>query len=280
MAVHEIEIVNWTKYNPRRDVKSSWFRVDNSFFMDPFISSLTPAQFKVWFFILAECSRRSGGVVKLSQRCTGRVLNLRWPCIEAALEKFESESKIVWRRSDGKTDANEVAELPPIHVQSIARPRNATNERTNERNERSFLRARVRENQAADDDPTTPCPPKKNGAEFSAQGEGKKLRHAAIVLRDKMLGAIRKVGLDEAAAREIVGPLAWAIVEQRWATWENFCLEVQKAYAASENRTYFHRELTESIEALLPEIAAALSNGDFSEPERFEGAEAASAWSG
>lgn len=56
----KITIINWEKYNPKRDQKTyTWFRMDNMIYADPKIFQLTPAQKWAWVCILCLASRQN-----------------------------------------------------------------------------------------------------------------------------------------------------------------------------------------------------------------------------
>lgn len=53
----EIEILNWEKYNPRRDYKKPWwFALSNTITSDAMFSEFSDAEFKAWIHILCTAS--------------------------------------------------------------------------------------------------------------------------------------------------------------------------------------------------------------------------------
>jgi hypothetical protein len=54
-----IKILDWEKFNPRKDIKSSsWFRLENSFFTNPKFFNFTHEQKLIWLFILCQASQK------------------------------------------------------------------------------------------------------------------------------------------------------------------------------------------------------------------------------
>lgn len=122
----EIEIRNWAKFNQRKDVKAcSWFRLENSWVSDPDFYHMTPSQKLVWIFVLSEASKRSEAVLKLHCKHAGRVLNLRWNCIEPALKLFETKSLITLKCLEEKNTTKEKSKLEVVAVTPTKRKRNA-----------------------------------------------------------------------------------------------------------------------------------------------------------
>lgn len=55
-----IVVINWDKYNPRKDIKTmSWFRVESDIGFDVNLFKLTPQQKWVWIFILGLCAKEN-----------------------------------------------------------------------------------------------------------------------------------------------------------------------------------------------------------------------------
>lgn len=62
-----IEINNWDKYNPRKDLKAtSWVRLQNSLFEDPNFIEFNHAELLFWVYLLSMASKKQSGTVKLS----------------------------------------------------------------------------------------------------------------------------------------------------------------------------------------------------------------------
>lgn len=69
MKIYTLEIANWDKYNPRSDVKSSsWFRMDNDFFLDPDFYGTTLGLKFTWLIILSTASKKVSGLIKINSK--------------------------------------------------------------------------------------------------------------------------------------------------------------------------------------------------------------------
>lgn len=74
----EVEIINWSKYNPRSDRKITvWFRFQNDFFLSQDLWGLNDAARLTFLFLLCEASKRQSAAVRLSidYVCTQRGRN-------------------------------------------------------------------------------------------------------------------------------------------------------------------------------------------------------------
>lgn len=57
MAIQKLSIVNWQKYNPRKDIKRpSWFALSNTILRDPDLESFTCEELIVWIHCLCLAS--------------------------------------------------------------------------------------------------------------------------------------------------------------------------------------------------------------------------------
>lgn len=90
MADIEIEIVNWERYNPRKDIKRPhWFAFNNRMIEDSQFFSFTAEEFKAWIYILSQASQRSSGTVRLNLEHAERVCGIKRKSLIAAIEKLE-----------------------------------------------------------------------------------------------------------------------------------------------------------------------------------------------
>lgn len=63
----EIEVLSWSKYNPRKDIKSMpWFKLQSDIGYSEDLFELKPEQKWLWIFILSTCARKLSGTIKLS----------------------------------------------------------------------------------------------------------------------------------------------------------------------------------------------------------------------
>ncbi len=62
-----IEITNWDKYNPRKDLKAtSWVRLQNSLFEDPSFIEFNKSELLFWVYLLSMASKKQSGIIKFS----------------------------------------------------------------------------------------------------------------------------------------------------------------------------------------------------------------------
>lgn len=86
-----IEILNWDRFNPRKDVKnSSWFRLEHSLFDDPDFYDLTHAELAFWIYLLCHASKKNSPKFVLSFAHAERVGRFKQSEIKSALEKLEA----------------------------------------------------------------------------------------------------------------------------------------------------------------------------------------------
>jgi len=63
----EIEIINWNKYQPRRDIKHPrYFAMSNQFFDDPDVFGLNSTDVMVWFYVLCQASKKRSPLVQIN----------------------------------------------------------------------------------------------------------------------------------------------------------------------------------------------------------------------
>lgn len=86
-----MEIINWAKFNPRSDVKStSWFRLQNYWVRDAEFMHM-PNEFRIaWLCILSEASERQSEVINISPYALATYCQSTATRIIDALEIFEN----------------------------------------------------------------------------------------------------------------------------------------------------------------------------------------------
>lgn len=90
-----IEVVNWSKYNPRTDVNhSSWFRLENTFWFDPAISRLDNDGKMVWVMLLATASKQGSGVFDLDCVLVASILKISEEKLQTVIADLELHEKI------------------------------------------------------------------------------------------------------------------------------------------------------------------------------------------
>lgn len=109
-----ITIVNWEKYNPRKDVKaSSWLRLENNFCASPHLFKYDNDQKMVWVYLLCEASKRQKGDVVVDFHLVGAVLKITPDKAADTVQAFETDGLITLRPRNA-------------HVTRTSRPRTCT----------------------------------------------------------------------------------------------------------------------------------------------------------
>lgn len=132
MRVIEIEIKNWSKYNPRSDAKScTWFRMSNSFFLDPDFYGASLEARMVWVFILASSSQKMSAKIKINTQMIADNLSVRVESIDFAIDELFKIGCIMAK------DADVIPMTCGPSVKKMSDDVTFRNERTNEHNERT-----------------------------------------------------------------------------------------------------------------------------------------------
>lgn len=91
----QIEIVNWSKYNPRNDVgHSSWFRLENNFWFDPAISLLDNCGKLTWIYLLSNAGLQRSYRVAIDFQMVCAITRARKRKVVSILEQLETTGKI------------------------------------------------------------------------------------------------------------------------------------------------------------------------------------------
>lgn len=123
----EIQFVNWTKFNPRKDVKRpSWFRMENNIVENPEFFDLTPTQFKTLVYLFCLSSKKDGRPFEINLTHAERV---------AQVTENDIEIVVALLVRIGTIKVTNTRPLRPRNVHGTSLP--ATNERTNEQDERT-----------------------------------------------------------------------------------------------------------------------------------------------
>lgn len=119
-----LEIKSWKKYNPRSDVEhSSWFRLQNNFWIDPAISKLDNDGKMIWVVLLSLASQQNRGVIEVDSHVVTSFLRVPPEKLDETLESLQ------------ESDLIRVSASRPRYadVTSTLRRRTNTYERTNVR---------------------------------------------------------------------------------------------------------------------------------------------------
>lgn len=113
----EIEILNWEKFNPRKDVTNpSWFRLEHSFMFDPEWDHLDGQEIAVWIYLLAYASFKK-------------------PVFDFDIDTIARKARVT--KAKAETAIEKLKDLQCISVTSRARDADVTPTCTTERNERN-----------------------------------------------------------------------------------------------------------------------------------------------
>lgn len=90
MNTIELEIINWEKYNPRKDIKHpAWFAFNNRMIEDAQFFSFTAEEFKAWIYVLSQASQKNNSNISLVTEHAERVCGIKKRVLLATLEKLE-----------------------------------------------------------------------------------------------------------------------------------------------------------------------------------------------
>lgn len=138
-----IEILNWEKYNPRKDVKEpSWFRMNHGFFDNHEFFEFTAEEKLVWIYLLCQASKKNQATVHLVE---SHAVHSIWPPHHDVDQNVDQNAYHV-RVIRQKTVVQAVEKLQKFGIVKIRTSRGryadvtslpATNERTDVRDETS-----------------------------------------------------------------------------------------------------------------------------------------------
>lgn len=166
----QIEIVNWEKFNPRKDLKSmAWLRVSSKIGIEPKLFGLDPGQKWLWVFLLSTAAQDNKAVLELEADYLAHYVEIPTAKVIEALDIFHKRGLIKILTNESVT--NPIESVTTRQVEVTSRYENETYERngrtdgtngTDGRNERV---ADVRSaNAAVPDLVLEPEPPKKTRA--------------------------------------------------------------------------------------------------------------------
>lgn len=85
-----IEVVNWDKYQIRKDIKSmNYFRVQAALFSDSMFRELSSAGKLIWVCLLCECALRNNKEITFSDRVITELCKVRTKSVQSALDDLE-----------------------------------------------------------------------------------------------------------------------------------------------------------------------------------------------
>ena len=121
-----IEIKNWDKYNPRKELKSTaWLRLENNFFSDPKFFALDNNAKMLWFFMLCESSKAMSSKFLFSTQMAIAFLKLSAKEVNFSISNLLKLGVVVIH--DTRTIVDDTRTI----VDDTLRTNERTNERTN-----------------------------------------------------------------------------------------------------------------------------------------------------
>lgn len=89
MELIQVKIVNWSKHQPRKDIKHpSWFALSNRIFEDSKLFSLSDSEWKAFIYILCQASQQNSDIVSINLDHAKRVVEISEKSIRSAIEKL------------------------------------------------------------------------------------------------------------------------------------------------------------------------------------------------
>lgn len=126
-----IEILNWDKYCPRKDLKATtWLRLQNTIFEDPNFYEFDHAEICFWIYLLSQASKKQTGTIRLSTVHAERVGRFREKTQESALKKLQELQCVRITHDDPNIDVTCTSRGCDTDVTPTSHY--VTNERTNE----------------------------------------------------------------------------------------------------------------------------------------------------
>jgi hypothetical protein len=107
MSKHDgltVTILNWEKYNPRKDVQSpSWFRFQHNLFENWQFYDFDPAELVAWIYLLCEASKRGNkGKVTVNFEHAHRIGRVASTALNSAIKKLKANQVIETRTLRGR----------------------------------------------------------------------------------------------------------------------------------------------------------------------------------
>lgn len=99
-----IEIINWDKHNPRKDIKNpSWLAINNRMIEDTDIYDLTDGEFRAWIYCISRASQVNNATVKIDMKHAQRVSGVNPDALMSMIEKMGLKGAInviEWDKSE------------------------------------------------------------------------------------------------------------------------------------------------------------------------------------
>ena len=123
----EIKIINWEKFNPRKDLKSMpWFRLSSDIGYSETLFELTVEQKWLWIFVLSTCANKNSDVITVNPRYFSFHSGVKQQNIMKHMEVFENRGLIQPTNVSDRIRTDTIEYVPNEHNEH-----NEHNERTN-----------------------------------------------------------------------------------------------------------------------------------------------------
>lgn len=259
-----IEIKNWDKFNPRKDVKKpTWFRLENDWESDPDFYDYTAEQKLLWIHLLSSASREHGKTgFKLNTVQSAAILKMSEPYLIETLQSFAGPDKefISLRELPGKNpngcvqnpNAHDRKELsttevgdrnPNVHDRVPPTP-TASRDGWNPNAYVQNLHATGRDGTKRNDN--NPPKPPHDIAKFAAalkdpsvspREHTRIVKQTAVEVTARLIAALHS-GLDDTAAKASVGDLGWEAMRSRYGTFSSFSSSFRRSYEKGNGTTH------------------------------------------
>ena len=86
----EIEIINWSRHNPRSSIKAPrWFALSNRLFEDPDFYDFSHSEIIVWMYILCQASQKNSAFITVRFAHAMKIASIKQNVLTKTLEKLE-----------------------------------------------------------------------------------------------------------------------------------------------------------------------------------------------
>ena len=117
-----IEIINWEKYNPRKDIKAStWMRVQNSLFENHEFFDLTHSEICFWLYLMSIASKKQSGTVILVRSHAIAIGRFTDKVIDSSIQKLININCVSIRNAH-VTDSKQGGTLPDLTGPDLTGP--------------------------------------------------------------------------------------------------------------------------------------------------------------
>ena len=121
----EIEVINWEKYNPRKDYHQHWFRLDSSFYLDPKFAHFDASHLAVWLIVLSMQCQAQGKAFYINLELISSITKLKKAQVSSILKNLEQIHIVRWsgancESTDCTNSTNELTNnLPQLDFEAL-----------------------------------------------------------------------------------------------------------------------------------------------------------------